>query len=276
MLALGDRAGLFGRGTSGEGCDVESLALPGSQQPLLDALLASGTPVVVVMLAGRPYSLGAAATDAAAIVQTFFPGEEGSAAIAGVLSGRVNPSGRLPVSIPRSPGAQPSTYLASPLAAASTVSNIDPTAAFPFGAGIGYSAIEWSELDADVTETGTDGTVTLALTVHNAGARAGSEVVQLYLHDPLATVVRPVQRLIGFVKVPLEPGESARVSVEVPSDLAAFTGVDGARIVEPGELVLGFGRSSGDIPLASTVVLSGPVRVVGIDRALHPRWTVTR
>jgi beta-xylosidase len=276
VLALGDRAGLFGRGTSGEGCDAETLALPGAQQQLLDALLATGTPIVVALLSGRPYALGAAATDAAAIIQTFFPGEEGATAIAGVLSGRVNPSGRLPVSIPRSPGAQPSTYLAAPLASASSVSNVDPTAAFAFGAGLGFTDFEWSDHAADVTETATDGSLTLSLTLRNSGARAGSEVVQLYLHDPLASVVRPVQRLIGFTKVRLEPGESVRVSVEVPADLAAFTGVSGDRIVEPGELVLGFGRSSADIPLTSTVVLNGPVRVVGQDRALHPRWSVTR
>ncbi len=276
VLALGDRAGLFGRGTSGEGCDAETLALPGAQQQLLDALLATGTPLVVVLLSGRPYALGAAATDAGAIIQTFFPGEEGATAIAGVLSGRVNPSGRLPVSIPRSPGAQPSTYLGAMLASASGVSNVDPTAAFAFGAGIGFTEFEWSDHAADVTETATDGSLTLSLTVRNAGARAGSEVVQLYLHDPLASVVRPVQRLIGFTKVRLEPGESARVSVEVPADLAAFTGVTGERIVEPGELVLGFGRSSADIPLTTTVVLNGPVRVVGMERALHPGWSVAR
>ena len=116
VLALGDRAGLFGRGTSGEGCDVESLDLPGAQQQLLDAVLATGTPVVVTLLlaAGRTPS-ARAVTEAAAIVQTFFPGEEGGPAIAGVLSGRVNPSGRLPVSVPAHPGAQPSTYLAAPL-----------------------------------------------------------------------------------------------------------------------------------------------------------------
>jgi beta-xylosidase len=275
VVALGDRAGLFGRGTSGEGCDAESLVLPGAQQQLLDALLATGTPVVVVLLSGRPYALGAAVTEAAAIVQTFFPGEEGATAIAGVLSGRVNPSGRLPLSIPNSPGAQPSTYLAAALGSASSVSTVDPTPAFAFGAGLGFTEFEWAEHAADVAETGTDGSLTVSLTIRNAGARAGAEIVQLYLHDPVASVVRPVQRLIGFTKIWLEPGEAARASVEVPSDLAAFTGMAGDRIVEPGELVLGFGRSSADIPLTTTVVLDGPTRVVGADRELHPRWTVT-
>ncbi|MFJ7243004.1 glycoside hydrolase family 3 C-terminal domain-containing protein, partial [Streptomyces olivaceus] len=116
VAVLGDRAGLFGRGTSGEGCDVESLTLPGAQQQLLDALLDTGTPVVTVLLAGRPYALGRAATESAAIVQAFFPGEEGTHAVAGILSGRLNPSGRLPVSVPRTPGAQPTTYLGPRLA----------------------------------------------------------------------------------------------------------------------------------------------------------------
>lgn len=274
VLALGDRAGLFGRGTSGEGCDAESLALPGAQQQLLDALLDTGTPVVVALLAGRPYALGSAVDRAAAIVQTFFPGEEGTAAIAGVLSGRVNPSGRLPVSIPGSPGAQPSTYLAAPLARRSAVSNVDPTAAFPFGAGIGYSPIEWSDFAADADELATDGAVELSLTVRNAGDRDGAEVVQLYLHDPVASVVQPVRRLIGFRKVRLAAGEAVRLSVRVPADLAAFTGRSRERVVEPGELVLAFGRSSGELVSEHRVVVTGPARVVGLDRALHPEWRV--
>ncbi|MFD0331376.1 glycoside hydrolase family 3 C-terminal domain-containing protein [Streptacidiphilus monticola] len=127
VLALGDRAGLFGRGTSGEGCDAETLQLPGVQQQLLDTLLDTGTPVVLVLLAGRPYALGRATTHAAAIVQTFFPGEAGTRAIATVLSGRTNPSGRLPVSIPARPAVQPTTYLAARLAGPSDVSSTDPT-----------------------------------------------------------------------------------------------------------------------------------------------------
>jgi beta-xylosidase len=276
VLALGDRAGLFGRGTSGEGCDVESLHLPGAQAQLLAAVLDAGTPTVVTLLAGRPYFLGNAPERAAAIVQTFFPGEEGAGAIAGVLSGRVNPSGRLPVSIPASPGAQPSSYLASPLAQSTGVSSVRVDAAYPFGHGLSYTTFTWSDAVAESATAGTDGAVRLSLTVRNDGDRAGSEVVQLYLGDPVASVVRPVQRLVGFRKVGLQPGESVRLTVEVPADLASFPGVTGERIVEPGDLVLGFGRSSGDVPFPLGVTLDGPVRAVGFDRALHPTWTEER
>ncbi|NEM92409.1 beta-glucosidase family protein [Galbitalea soli] len=272
LLALGDRAGLFGRGTSGEGCDAESLALPGAQQQLLDALLTTPTPVIVTLLSGRPYALGRAASDAAAIVQTFFPGEEGTGAIAGVLSGRVNPSGRLPVSVPGHPGAQPSTYLASPLASRSGVSNIDPTAAFAFGHGLSYSAVEWSDLAVSAEEIATDGRVELALTVRNESDRATVEVVQLYLSDPVASVVRPVRRLIGYQRVELAAGERRRIRVTVAADLAAFTGRDGRRVVEPGAVVLGFGRSSAAIEWEARVILTGAERVVDHRRELHARF----
>jgi beta-xylosidase len=274
VLALGDRAGLFGRGTSGEGCDVASLNLPGAQQQLLDALLDSGTPIVVALLTGRPYALGRAVTEAAAILQAFFPGEEGAPALARVLSGAVNPSGRLPVSIPRSPGAQPSTYLVAQLGQASTVSSIDPGAAYPFGHGLSYTEFAWTDASVVSDRASTDGTIEVSLTVRNTGDRAGADVVQLYLHDPLASVVRPVQRLIGFAKVTLDAGAAARVSVRVPADLTSFTGADLRRIVEPGELVFGFGRSSGDIPLVQSVQLTGETRVVDHTRALHPVWSV--
>jgi len=275
VLALGDRAGLFGRGTSGEGCDAESLRLPGAQQELLDALLDGPTPVVVTLLAGRPYALGRAVTEAAAIVQSFFPGEEGATAIARVLSGAVNPSGRLPVSVPALAGTQPTTYLASPLARASDVSNIDPTAAFPFGHGLGYSPFEWSSFSFDRADLTTDDTVDAALTLTNRGERAGVEVVQVYLHDPVATVVRPVQRLVAYARVPLAPGESARVTFAVPTDLAQFTGRDGARRVEPGALELRFARSSAVTEFTAAVTLTGPVRTVDHTRALHAAVAVT-
>ncbi|MFF3562738.1 beta-glucosidase [Streptomyces sp. NPDC002574] len=281
IAALGDRAGLFGRGTSGEGCDAESLTLPGVQQQLLDALLDSGTPVVLTLLAGRPYALGRAVTEAAAIVQSFFPGQEGTPALAGVLGGRIAPSGRLPVSVPAHPAVQPSTYLAAPLARASEVSNIDPAAAFAFGHGLTYTAFEWDDLEvtgAGAGEdgsavTGTDGEVELSFTVRNTGARAGSEVVQVYLHDPVASVVQPVQRLVGYLRLPLEAGEVTRVRVTVPADVAAFTGRDGRRVVEPGTLELRLAASSADVRLTARAELTGPVRQVDHTRRLHARVT---
>jgi beta-xylosidase len=269
VLALGDRAGLFGRGTSGEGCDAESLALPGVQQALLDRLLDVGTPLVLTLLAGRPYALGRGAAEADALVQSFFPGEEGTAAIARVLSGRTNPSGRLPVSVPAGPGVQPTTYLVARLAQASEVSAIDPGPAFAFGHGLSYTSFEWSELVVEDEETGTDGEFRLAFTVRNTGDREGTEVVQLYLHDPVASVVQPVQRLIGYARVSLAPGESRRLTALVPADVASFTGRDGHRVVEPGDLELRLSASSADPRLTATVRLTGPTRRVDHNRRLH-------
>ncbi|MFC9111948.1 MULTISPECIES: beta-glucosidase family protein [Streptomyces] len=269
LVVLGDRAGLFGRGTSGEGCDVETLALPGAQQHLLDTLLDLDTPVVTVLLAGRPYALGRAARESAAIVQSFFPGEEGTRAIAGVISGRVNPSGRLPVGIPRGPGTQPGTYLGARLAHASKVSSMDPTPAFPFGHGLSYTRFDWTDLTVEVREATTEGEFALSFTVRNTGGRSGTEVVQLYLHDPVASVVQPVQRLIGYTRVALEVGEARRLGVTVPADLASFTGRDGRRVVEPGELELRLAASSADPRLTARVTLTGAERQVDHTRRLH-------
>ena len=274
VLALGDRAGLFGRGTSGEGCDVESLELPGAQQQLVDAVLDAGTPAVLVLFAGRPYALGRATTESAAVVEAFFPGEEGGPAVAGVLSGRVNPSGRLPVSIPATPGSQPTTYLAAPLAQRSGVSNLDPTAAFPFGHGLGYARFEWDGFAGDVAEVPVDGEVRLQVRVRNAGERAGTEVVQLYLHDPVASVVRPVQRLVGYARLDLGAADEAEIRFTVPADVTSFTGRDGRRIVEPGDVVLSVGRSSGDLVFSHPVRLTGAVRGVDHTRRLHPEVVV--
>ncbi|MGW3608093.1 beta-xylosidase/alpha-l-arabinosidase [Micromonospora sp. NPDC005161] len=274
IVALGDRAGLFGQGTSGEGCDAESLALPGAQQHLLDALLDTGTPVVVTLIAGRPYALGRAVDEAAAIAQSFFPGEEGPTAIAGLLSGRVEPQGRLPVSVPRSPGGQPTTYLAARLGHATDVSNLDPTPAYGFGHGLSYTRFDWSELAVEQAVAETDGELRLAFTLRNSGDRWGSEVVQLYAHDPVASVVQPVQRLIGYLRVPLDAGEGCRIQVSVPADLFSFTGRDGRRVIEPGALELRLGSSSTQPRLVAAVALTGPARQLDHTRRMHPLFTV--
>jgi beta-xylosidase len=269
VVAVGDRSGLFGRGTSGEGCDAPDLRLPGAQQDLLDAMLDAGPPVVVVLFAGRPYALGAALDRAAAVLVAFLPGEEGAAAVAGVLSGRVEPSGRLPVSMPAHPGSQPATYLAAPLDRRTEVSSVDPTPAWAFGHGLAYTDFSWSDLVLERDSVPVDGTARLALTVANTGERAGVEVVQVYLHDPVASVVLPVQRLVGYARVPLAAGASARVAVEVPADLAAFTGRDGHRVVEPGTIELRLAASSSDVRLTAVVELTGRPRPVDHTRALR-------
>ncbi|QSB17446.1 glycoside hydrolase family 3 C-terminal domain-containing protein [Natronosporangium hydrolyticum] len=274
VAVVGDRSGLFGRGTSGEGCDAADLQLPYQQEQLLAALTETATPVVAVLLTGRPYALGAVIDRLAAAVQAFFPGQAGGAAIAGVLSGRVNPSGRLPVSIPSDPGGQPGTYLAPQLGRRTEVSSIDPTPLFPFGYGLSYTSFSWDEVTVAEQAVGTDGTVSVSVRVRNTGPRAGVEVVQLYLHDPVAQVALPVVRLVGFARVPLAAGESRLVTLTMPTDLASFTGRDGQRIVEPGSLELRLGRSCEDIEHTATVELVGPQRVIGHRRRFTTEVTI--
>ena len=269
IAVVGDRPGLFGRGTSGEGCDAEDLSLPGIQDELLDALLETGTPLVLVVVSGRPYALGRYAGRLAAAVQAFIPGEEGGPALAGILSGRVVPSGKLPVQIPRSAGAQPSTYLHPVLGGNSGgVSNIDPTPMFAFGHGGSYTAFGYSDFSVSADEVPTDGEVHVSCVVHNEGDRAGAEVVQLYLADPVAQVTRPVIELAGFARVRLEPGERTRVTFTLHADRTSFTGVDLRRIVEPGEIRVMVGASSEDIRGEGKFRLTGDPRVVGHDRVL--------
>jgi beta-glucosidase-like glycosyl hydrolase len=268
VAVLGDEAGLFGRGTSGEGCDVADLRLPGVQDDLLRVLASSGKPVVLVLVTGRPYAIGPVAGQLAAVVQAFFPGEEGGGAIAGVLSGRVVPSGRLPAELPASAGAQPSSYLRSRLAGRHPGSSVDPTPLFAFGHGLSYTSFAYSGLAIEPRDVPTDGTAVISCTVRNTGDRAGTEVVQLYLSDPVAQVVRPQHWLAGFTRVPLEPGQERRVTFRLHADRTAFTGRAGTRIVEPGEIGVAIGGASDQLPLRGSFTLAGPERTAGPGRVL--------
>jgi beta-xylosidase len=282
IAVLGDEAGLFGRGTSGEGCDAEDLRLPGVQEELLTELIQTGKPVVLVLITGRPYTIAAAAGGLAAAVQAFFPGQEGTRAIAGVLSGRVVPSAKLPIEMPSLASSQRLEYLAPGLAGRSDVSSVDPTPLFPFGHGLSYTTFEYSDLDisplasngsrpADAggrARIGTDGAAEIACTVRNSGAVAGTEVVQLYLHDPVAQVTRPVRYLAGFARVPLQPGQASRVTFRLHADRTAFHGITGPRVVEAGLIEVLIGSSSADLRLQGELELSGPERHVGADRVL--------
>ena len=272
VVVVGDHAGLFGRGTVGEGCDRDDLELPGIQRALVEALVDTGTPVVLVLLTGRPYAVDWALSRCAAVVQAFFPGEEGGRSIAGLLSGRVNPSGRLPVSLPRSAGQQPYTYLHPRLGGDTDVTNLVSAPALPFGHGLSYTTFTHTGLAVKPGAT-TEGPVRVTVRVTNTGERAGDDVVQLYGRDVVASVTRPVAQLLGYRRVSLEPGQSADLEFAVPAARLAFTNRDGVRVVEPGDLHLWVGRSCEDVETEATVTLGGDVHVVGVSGS---RWTTTR
>ncbi|MDA1360322.1 glycoside hydrolase family 3 C-terminal domain-containing protein [Glycomyces luteolus] len=275
IVAVGDRSGLFGRGTSGEGCDAPTHALPGRQAELVEAVLDSGTPTVLVVISGRPYALGTAPERAAAIVQAFLPGQEGAGAISAVLTGAAEPEGRLPAGVPARPDSPPATYLAPELARRSSVSSVDPTAQYVFGYGLSYTEFEWDAPElVSGAEVGPEGVVELAVRVRNTGARHGTEVVQLYLHDPVASAVRPVQRLVGFARLELAPGEAGEARFAMPVDLAAFVGVDGEWIVEAGALELRVARSAADTVASLDVEVTGSRRLEPGTRALATQVTV--
>ena len=273
VVTVGDIAGMFGAGTSGEGCDVEDLKLPGAQQELVEAVLDSaekaGTPVVLVVISGRPYALGEVAERCAAIVQGFFPGEEGGSALADLLTGAVEPTGRLPIGVPALPGGQPAGYIAAPLGQNSEgVSNLNPTPLYPFGYGLSYTTVQYSDLQVSSGQLSVDGVVEVSVTVENTGLRPADEVVQLYFGDRVAQVARPVRQLLGYARAELAAGDRKTVTFEVHADRFSFTGVDYSRVVEPGAIDLWAGPSVGDLLLAAEVKLTGKTRVITGERAL--------
>lgn len=268
VLVVGDHAGLFGRGTVGEGCDRDDLELPGVQRELVEAVLATGTPVVLVLVTGRPYAVGWALARCAAVVQAFFPGEEGAGAIAGVLSGRVNPSGRLPVTLPGPAGAQPYSYLHPTLGTGGEVTNLSATPVAPFGHGLSYTTFAHADLTVSATVP-TDGALRVTVRVTNTGAVAGDDVVQLYGRDLVASVTRPVAQLLGYRRVHLEPGRSVTVELTVPTARLAFSDRMLTRVVEPGDVELWVGTSAQRDTQAVTTLVGDTVPVTNA----FPRWT---
>jgi len=246
VVVVGDRAGLFGRGTVGEGNDAESLDLPGVQRQLIETVVSTGTPTIVILLVGRPYVLDWALPSAdanetpkpAAVLLSAFPGEEGAPALADILIGATNPSGRLPVSLPKSTGSQPYSYLTPILGGPSDVTSTDPTPTRPFGFGLSYTTFAYDDLEITHPQVNAGGTFEAAVTVTNTGHRAGTDVVQLYGRDLLGATPRPTAALVGYQRVTLEPGESKRVTFQVPTTRFAFSDRNLTRIVEPGDIDL--------------------------------------
>ena len=261
IAMVGDLAGLFLTGTVGEGSDTASLSLPGVQEKLLDALLDSGTPVVVVLSSGRPYCLGRSDQEAAAILYAGLPGQEGAAAIADVLYGVVNPGGKLPISGPYSAGAMPFFYNHK---RKSPGTPVQPQfgARYPFGFGLSYSRLEVRAVTVTPTEVAADGEFSVSCEVFNHGPYPGDEVVQVYVRDLYATLVRPVMELKSFHRVSVPVGAARSVHFNIPCDLLSYTDANGRRMVETGQFEIMVGTSSRCIVHRATLTVSGENRLL--------------
>ncbi len=257
VMVMGDKAGLTDDCTSGESRDVASLDLPGVQEALVHAVLDTGTPVVLVLVAGRPIASAALQGRCAAVLMAWLPGQEGAAAIVDVLTGEVSPGGKLPISYPRAAGQIP-VYYGHKLSGGRSHwkgDYVDLPAAplYPFGYGLSFTTFRLDDASVERAEVPWSESITTSVTVVNTGGRDGDEVVQLYVRDPRASVTRPVLELKGFVRVALAAGESRRVTFTTPVGQLGFHGRDLAYVVEPGEIDVFVGTSSADLVEVGTV-----------------------
>ena len=261
VLVMGERSGLTDDALSGETRDRLDLGLPGRQQELLEAVVATGTPVVLVLMSGRPLAITWAAEHCAAVLHAWVPGEMGAQAIVDVLTGVANPGGKLPISVPRSAGQLPVYYSHRPTGGHSNwnIEYVDGSnlPLWPFGFGRSYTSFELSDLRLDATEITAEGEVAVSVTVRNLGDRAGDEVLQLYVRDVAASLTRPVKELRGFARVDLEPGQSRSVTFSLVAEQLAYVDVPGQWLIEPGEFRLMVGTSSADVPLEATLSVTG-------------------
>ena len=261
VVVVAGRSGLLRPVTVGEGNDATNLDLTGVQQELVEEIAETGTPLVAVVLSGRIHTLSAVAGRANALLQVFPLGEEGGNGLADVLTGKVNPSGRLPVSLPRSVGQVPNhvghrvggdramffgDYIDSPT-----------SPLFAFGHGLSYTTFAYRDLTIQATHTAEP--VGISIEVCNSGERSGSEVVQLYCRDEVASVARPSRMLLGFARLFLTPGQARRVTFTVHPSRLAFYDPSMRFVTEPGAFTFSVGASSADIRAEQMVTLDGHV-----------------
>ncbi len=248
VLALGET-----REMSAEANARSDISLPGDGQKIIDAVKATGKPFAVVLFNGRPLTLRPVVDAAPAVLEAWFPGVEGGNAVADVVFGKVNPGGKLPVSFPQTVGQVPIYYNHEPTGRPCDVSQkynsryrdlrtCDPL--FPFGFGLSYTTFDVSSLTLDHATLGRGGRIRAAVTVTNTGDVTGDDVVQLYLHDPVASISQPVRRLRGFERVTLEPGQSRTVRFTLDRSDVGFYDNSGRFVVEPGTIEVYAGDSS--------------------------------
>jgi beta-glucosidase len=236
----------------GEGYDRSSLDLPGEQERLINAVTATGTPTVVVLINGAPVTMAKWITGVSAVVDAWYGGEEAGNAVADVLFGDKNPGGKLPITFPQTVGQVPLFYGHKPTGRGDAYVDMSDRPLYPFGHGLSYTTFDYSELKLSPGTIAVGGTCAVSFSVKNSGSVAGDEVVQLYIHQPYASVTRPVKELAGFSRVSLAPGETKKVAFELTRAHLAFLNAQMKLVMEPGTVEVLVGSSSEDIRLKGT------------------------
>ena len=261
IVVVGDKSGLTLDCSTGEFRDRSTLTLPGVQEELVEAIVATGKPVVVVFANGRPVSSPWIAENVLAILEAWFPGEEGAAAVADVLFGDINPGGKLPLSILHNAGQIPLFYNHKPSGARSFLYGpyVDCTnePLFPFGFGMSYTQFEFSNFSVSAETVATNGNLAIQVDVSNVGEVVGDEVVQLYTRTIGASVTRPVKELRGFQRLSLNPSETKRVTFHLDLAQTAYYDKEIKFVVEPGRVEVMVGNSSANLPLTAQIVIQG-------------------
>ena len=251
ILCLGDN-----EETSGENFDRVSLDLPGRQLALAKAVWATGTPTVLVLQSGRPVTANWENEHLDAILEAWFPGEQGGAAIADLLFGKAAPGGRLPITFPRSVGQVPCHYARRPGGGKKYV-EMDWAPLWPFGYGLTYTTFAYQDLRLSADTIPPDGEVEATVTVTNTGAVAGDAVPQLYVRDLVSSVVKPLHTLAAFERITLAPGESRQVRFRVGARALRTLGADYVWRVEPGRFEIQIGDNAENILLTAALTVEG-------------------
>jgi beta-glucosidase len=233
----------------GEFRDRAMLALPGRQEELINRVAATGKPVVVVLVAGSAVTMSGWLDNVPAVLDVWYPGEQGGNAAADILFGDYSPAGRLPITFPVAEGQVPLVYNHKPTGRGDDYGDLTGQPLFPFGYGLSYTSFEYSDLAFDSQRISPTASTVVRFKVRNTGALAGDEVVQLYIHDEVASVARPVTELKGFERIHLQPGEVKEASFAITPETLSMLDKDLKRVVEPGDFRIMIGSSSRDIRL---------------------------
>jgi beta-glucosidase len=270
VLVVGGKSGLTDDCTCGEARDRAELGLPGVQEALVRAICETGTPVVVVIVDGRPLAIPWIARHVPAILEAWLPGEEGAQAVTDTLFGDSNPGGKLPMSFPYAVGQLPVYYNQKPSGGRShwkgNYVEMTTKPLFPFGHGLSYTRFDLSGFRMSPEQARAGETVDISVDVKNVGPCTGDEVIQLYVHDVLSTVTRPVKELKGFKRITLEPGECRTVTFQLDVKQLAFYDRHMQLVVEPGDVEIMIGSSSAQIHWTGILQIVGETTPIGPDK----------